>query len=77
MLQFVSATVWKGLFGKAADALEKSRENDDECSYLQPLLRLLLLLALLIVIVLSFCSQASQTDSSRVLSVCHRYDSRT
>ena len=30
MLQFVSGTVWKVLFGKPADALEKSAENEDE-----------------------------------------------
>ena len=32
MLQFVSSVAWKALFGKGADALEKSRENDDECA---------------------------------------------
>jgi hypothetical protein len=32
ILQFVHTTVWKTLFGKAADALEKSREADDECT---------------------------------------------
>jgi hypothetical protein len=31
ILQFIHTTVWKTLFGKAADALEKSRESDDEC----------------------------------------------
>jgi len=33
ILQFIHTTVWKTLFGKAADALEKSREADDECSF--------------------------------------------
>lgn len=31
ILQFIHTTVWKTLFGKAADALEKSRDADDEC----------------------------------------------
>ncbi len=30
ILQFVSATVWKFLFGKNADSLERSVENSDE-----------------------------------------------
>ena len=30
ILQFVSSTVWKSLFGKAADALERSTDNEDE-----------------------------------------------
>jgi len=30
MLQFIHGTVWKVLFGKAADALQKSTEQDDE-----------------------------------------------
>ena len=30
MLQFVSSVCWKNLYGKAADALEKSTGNDDE-----------------------------------------------
>ena len=30
MLQYVSNVVWKHLFNKAADALERSTENDDE-----------------------------------------------
>eukprot|EP00163_Fabomonas_tropica_P024174 TRINITY_DN417_c1_g1_i2.p1 TRINITY_DN417_c1_g1~~TRINITY_DN417_c1_g1_i2.p1 ORF type:complete len:187 (+),score=16.86 TRINITY_DN417_c1_g1_i2:277-837(+) len=30
ILGFISNTVWKTLFGKAADSLEKSTENDDE-----------------------------------------------
>ncbi|KAJ0396607.1 hypothetical protein P43SY_008901 [Pythium insidiosum] len=30
MLQFVVSTCWKALFGKAADALERSTENEDE-----------------------------------------------
>jgi hypothetical protein len=30
MLQFVSTQVWKSLFGKVADSLEKSIDNDDE-----------------------------------------------
>lgn len=31
MLQFVSNVVWRHLFNKAADNLEKSMENEDEC----------------------------------------------
>eukprot|EP01118_Nematostelium_gracile_P000376 TRINITY_DN103_c0_g1_i2.p2 TRINITY_DN103_c0_g1~~TRINITY_DN103_c0_g1_i2.p2 ORF type:complete len:144 (+),score=32.36 TRINITY_DN103_c0_g1_i2:79-510(+) len=31
ILQFISYTVWKVLFGKQADSLEKSNEQDDEC----------------------------------------------
>ena len=30
--QFVSTNVWKALFGKVADSLEKSTDNDDECA---------------------------------------------
>mmetsp|Transcript_10552 Transcript_10552/g.17259 ORF Transcript_10552/g.17259 Transcript_10552/m.17259 type:complete len:192 (+) Transcript_10552:34-609(+) len=30
ILSFISNTVWKVLFGKAADSLEKSTENEDE-----------------------------------------------
>ncbi|GAB9473703.1 hypothetical protein Gpo141_00010851 [Globisporangium polare] len=30
MLQFIVSTCWKALFGKAADALERSTENEDE-----------------------------------------------
>jgi hypothetical protein len=30
VLQFVSADVWRGLFGKTADSLERSTENVDE-----------------------------------------------
>lgn len=30
MLQWVSSNVWKALFGKTADSLERSTENDDE-----------------------------------------------
>ena len=31
ILQFIHTVVWKTLFGKPADSLEKSREHDDEC----------------------------------------------
>ena len=31
--QFVSSTVWKALFNKVADSLERSTENEDECAY--------------------------------------------
>ena len=34
MLQFISSNVWKSLFGKVADTLEKSNDNDDECKLL-------------------------------------------
>ncbi|GLE04300.1 hypothetical protein PINS_up016061 [Pythium insidiosum] len=30
MLQFIVSTCWRALFGKAADALERSTENEDE-----------------------------------------------
>lgn len=30
MLQFVSTTAWKSLFGKAADSLERSIDHSDE-----------------------------------------------
>lgn len=33
MLQFVCNTVWKHLFNKAADNLERSTENEDECEF--------------------------------------------
>jgi trafficking protein particle complex subunit 5 len=32
ILQFIHTVVWRTLFGKAADSLEKSREHDDECT---------------------------------------------
>lgn len=31
VLSFIHSTVWKTLFGKVADALEKGTENEDEC----------------------------------------------
>lgn len=31
MLTFIAYTVWKVLFGKTADSLEKSTEHADEC----------------------------------------------
>ena len=34
MLQFISNIVWKHLFGKVADNLERSVENEDECTHL-------------------------------------------
>lgn len=33
MLQFVSSVLWKQLFGKQADSLERSVEADDECEH--------------------------------------------
>ena len=32
MLQFVTTTVWRALFGKVADGLEKSNNSEDECA---------------------------------------------
>ena len=32
--QFISTTCWKALFGKPADSLERSTENDNECASL-------------------------------------------
>mmetsp|Transcript_19077 Transcript_19077/g.62160 ORF Transcript_19077/g.62160 Transcript_19077/m.62160 type:complete len:160 (-) Transcript_19077:735-1214(-) len=33
-LQFVSSHCWKALFGKVADSLERSTENENECAFL-------------------------------------------
>lgn len=33
VLYFIHSTVWKSLFGKPADSLEKSTENEDECRF--------------------------------------------
>jgi trafficking protein particle complex subunit 5 len=38
ILQFIHTVVWKTLFGKPADSLEKSRDHDDECTSVPPLL---------------------------------------
>lgn len=32
-LMSIHTNVWKAVFGKPADAIEKSVENDDECAY--------------------------------------------
>jgi|SRR5579859_1081158 len=32
ILQFIHTVIWKTLFGKPADSLEKSREHDAECT---------------------------------------------
>jgi hypothetical protein len=37
MLYFIHTTVWKAMFGKQADSLEKSTENEDECMLTHPL----------------------------------------
>jgi Transport protein particle (TRAPP) component len=34
ILQFVSNVVWRHLFNKTADNLERSMENEDECTIL-------------------------------------------
>lgn len=34
MLLFINTTLWKALFGKAADSLEKGTDNLDECKIL-------------------------------------------
>jgi hypothetical protein len=31
MLKFISSTVWRTLFGKNAESLERSTDNEDEC----------------------------------------------
>jgi hypothetical protein len=31
ILMFIHSTVWKSVFGKVADSLERSTDNDDEC----------------------------------------------
>ena len=33
-LMSIHTQVWRAVFGKPADAIEKSVENDDECTYL-------------------------------------------
>eukprot|EP00842_Homolaphlyctis_polyrhiza_P003972 jgi/Hompol1/4576/HPOL_003721-RA len=33
VLYFINTTVWKSLFGKQADSLEKGTDNEDECRY--------------------------------------------
>lgn len=33
LLQFIQTTIWKTLFDKTADGLEKSTENEDECDH--------------------------------------------
>ena len=33
MLYFINTTIWKSLFGKQADSLQKGTDNDDECRY--------------------------------------------
>ncbi|KAJ3314298.1 hypothetical protein HDV04_000680 [Boothiomyces sp. JEL0838] len=32
ILLFINTTLWKSLFGKAADSLEKGTDNEDECT---------------------------------------------
>lgn len=32
LLQFITNNVWKSLFGKAADAIEKATGKEDECN---------------------------------------------
>lgn len=34
VLYFINTTVWRTLFGKQADSLEKSTEHEDECTTL-------------------------------------------
>ena len=33
MLQYIQNVVWKHLFNKTADTLQKSMENEDECNF--------------------------------------------
>jgi len=40
ILQFIHTVVWKTLFGKPADSLEKSTEHDDECTIPRPCIKL-------------------------------------
>src|SRR3546814_9290115 len=35
ILQYISNNIWKYLFGKHADSLERSMENEDACEFLQ------------------------------------------
>jgi hypothetical protein len=39
VLYFIHNVVWKALFGKQADSLEKSTENEDECKWRQRTIR--------------------------------------
>jgi hypothetical protein len=40
-LMSIHTQVWRAVYGKPADAIEKSVENDDECMYLDLALQLL------------------------------------
>jgi Transport protein particle (TRAPP) component len=51
ILQFVSNVVWRHLFNKTADNLERSMENEDECTIL-PCTLLMFLLILSVVFML-------------------------
>lgn len=42
ILTYLAYTVWKVLFGKQADSLEKSTEQEDECRVLLPVFSLLI-----------------------------------
>lgn len=44
ILQFVSNVVWRHLFNKTADNLERSMENEDECTILPCTLLIILLM---------------------------------
>lgn len=39
VLMLIHSQVWKAVFGKAADAIEKSVENADECEHKFALVR--------------------------------------
>ena len=36
-LMSIHTQIWRAVFGKPADAIEKSVENDDECTFFDPL----------------------------------------
>lgn len=36
MLSYIKDNMWRAMFGKAADALERSTENEDECAGCTP-----------------------------------------
>lgn len=50
-LMSIHSQVWKSVFGKAADAIEKSVENQDECESLLALLARIILIAYTVMII--------------------------
>lgn len=74
ILQFVSNVVWRHLFNKTADNLERSMENEDECTIL-PCTLLMFLLILSVVCMLQWSGHQVLSASipiyhCTVLSAC-------